>query len=87
MFELFFWIFDENQTTRIDYQKVTCPVLMVSGSEDLAIPPSTSRLIAQLHGSRATFYEAKGFGHYLTLEPHWRQIADLCARWLTDALD
>ena len=86
MFELFFWIFDENQTTRIDYQNITCPVLMVSGSEDLAIPPSTSRVIAELHGSSATFREAKGFGHYLTLEPGWRQIADLCAGWLTDTL-
>jgi len=86
MFELFFWIFDENQTTRIDYQNVTCPVLMVSGSEDLAIPPSTSRVIAQRHGSQATFHEADGFGHYLTLEPEWRQIADLCARWLTDTV-
>ena len=86
MFELFFWMFDENQTTKIDYQNITCPVLMVSGSEDLAIPPSTSRVIAQLHGSSATFCEAKGFGHYMTLEPGWRQIADLCARWLTDTL-
>lgn len=86
MFELFFWMFDENETTRIDYQNVTCPVLMVSGSEDLAIPPSTSRVIAGLHGSPTTFYEAEGFGHYLTLEPGWRQIAELCARWLTETL-
>lgn len=48
--------FDANQTTRIDYQNVTCLVLMVSGSEDLAIPPSTSRVIAQRHGSLAPFY-------------------------------
>lgn len=86
MFELFFWMFDENQTTRIDYENITCPVLMVSGSEDLAIPPSTSRLIAQRHGSLATFHEAEGFGHYLTLEPCWRDIADLCAGWLTATL-
>lgn len=84
MFELFFWIFDENQTTRIDYHDIACPVLVLSGSEDLAIPPSTSRLIAARHGSQATFYEARGFGHYLTLEPGWRQIADVCARWLLD---
>jgi len=82
MFELFFWIFDENQTTKIDYDKVTCPVLMVSGTEDLAIPPSTSRVIAERHGSRATFHEAKGFGHYLTLEPEWKSIAALCADWM-----
>ncbi|MGB0435721.1 MAG: alpha/beta hydrolase [Mycobacterium sp.] len=86
MFELLFWIFDENQTTRIDYQNITCPVLMVSGSEDLAIPPSTSRVIAQRHGPNATFHEAQGFGHYLTLEPNWRQVADLCAGWLADTV-
>jgi non-heme chloroperoxidase len=85
MFELFFWMFDENQTTRIEYDKVTCPVLMVSGSEDLAIPPSTSRLIAECHGSRATFYEAEGFGHYLTLETRWKAIAEVCAQWMAKA--
>ncbi len=83
MFELFFWIFDDNQTTKIDYEAVTCPVLMVSGSDDLAIPPSTSRLIAERHGPRVTFHEARGFGHYLTLEPQWKEIAEICADWIT----
>lgn len=84
MFELFFWIFDENQTTKIDYDNITCPVLMVSGSDDLAIPPSTARLIAERHGSRATFHEAEGFGHYLTLEPEWKKIAELCSNWMVE---
>jgi non-heme chloroperoxidase len=82
MFELFLWMFDDNQTTKIDYDAVTCPVLMVSGTDDLAIPPSTSRLIAERHGERATFHEAPGYGHYLTLEPAWREIAELCADWI-----
>ena len=82
LFELFLWMFDDNQTTRIDYDAVTCPVLMVSGTDDLAIPPSTSRLIAERHGERATFHEAPGYGHYLTLEPGWREIAELCADWM-----
>ena len=60
MFELFFWSFDENQTTKMDYDGVTCPVLMVSGSDDLAIPPSTAGRIAERHGSRATIHEAQG---------------------------
>lgn len=84
MFELFFWMFDENETTKIDYERVTCPLLFVSGSEDLAIPPSTSRLIAARYGSRATFHEAAGFGHYLTLEPEWKRISELCARWMVN---
>lgn len=87
MFELFFWMFDENQTTKVDYDNVSCPVLVLSGSRDLAIPPSTSRLIAQRHGDHATFYEAEGFGHYLTLEPRWREIAEVCARWIRDVTD
>jgi non-heme chloroperoxidase len=82
MFELFFWMFDENQTTKIDYDCVTCPVLMISGSDDLAVPPSTARLIAERHGSQATFHEAEGFGHYLTLEPAWKKIAEFCSNWM-----
>jgi non-heme chloroperoxidase len=82
MFELFFWMFDQNETTKIEYDAVTCPVLMVSGTDDLAIPPSTSRLIAERHGERATFHEAPGYGHYLTLEPAWKEIAELCADWI-----
>lgn len=82
MFELFFWIFDENQTTRIDYQAIDCPVLMISGSEDLAIPPSTARKIAASYERKVDFHEAQGYGHYLTLEPKWREIAMLCANWM-----
>lgn len=82
LFELFLWMFDDNQTTKINYDAIDCPILMVSGTEDLAIPPSTAKRIAQCHGELATFHEAVGFGHYLTLEADWRQIADLCAEWL-----
>ncbi|MEM9221784.1 MAG: alpha/beta hydrolase [Pseudomonadota bacterium] len=81
MFELFFWMFDANRTTEIDYAAVDCPVLSISGSDDLAIPPSTARTIAQKH-RHATFREAKGFGHYMQLEPDWREIADIVSAWL-----
>ncbi|QFT54815.1 carboxylesterase [Microbulbifer sp. THAF38] len=39
LFELFFWIFDDNRTTKIDYKKIDCPVLMISGTDDFAPPP------------------------------------------------
>jgi pimeloyl-ACP methyl ester carboxylesterase len=82
LFELFFWMYDLNQTTNIPCETVACPLLFVSGTEDLAIPPSTSRTIAARYGDLATFHEAQGYGHYLTLEPKWREIADVCAAWL-----
>lgn len=78
LFELFFWMFDGNRTTAIGYGAIACPVLSISGSDDPAIPPSTSRLIAQRH-RHATFHEAEGFGRYMQLEPRWREIAVLVA--------
>lgn len=84
MFELFFWIFDPNQTTRIDYEAINCPVMMVSGTDDLAIPPSTARVIAEHQGPETTFYEAEGHGHYLMLEPGWEKIAARCADWMAE---
>ncbi len=83
LFELFFWMFDENQTTRIDFDAIDCPVLFISGSEDLAIPPSTARVTASRH-RHADFHEAEGFGHYLMLEPNWREIATLAEAWIRD---
>ena len=82
LFELFFWMYDINETTKIDFEAVECPLLFISGTEDLAIPPSTSRTIAAKYGDKATFYEAQGFGHYLMAEKHWRRIADICLHWI-----
>lgn len=84
MFELFFWIFDPNHTTRIDYDAIECPVLMISASDDLAIPPSTARKIFECYGPNARFHEARDHGHYLMLEPQWEKLAELCAGWMAD---
>ena len=84
MFELFFWIFDTARTTQIDHDAITCPVLMVSGSDDLAIPPSTARQIFDRYDGNATFHEATGHGHYLMLEPGWPDLAARCVDWVID---
>ncbi|GAB2897691.1 alpha/beta hydrolase [Microbulbifer echini] len=82
LFELFFWLFDNNKTTRIDYDKIRCPILIVSGSDDLAIPPSTALQIAKRQSAPTTFYNAVGYGHYLMLEPGWDRIAAFCSDWI-----
>ncbi len=83
IFELFFWIYDDRQTTRIEYDKVTCPVLVVSGSDDRGVSTQTARQIADRHGANATFFEATGFGHYLMLESGWQRVAERCAEWMS----
>jgi pimeloyl-ACP methyl ester carboxylesterase len=62
----------------------TCPILMVSGSDDLAIPPSIARLIAERHGLRTTFHQAQGFKHFPTLEAEWKKIAQICSEWMVE---
>jgi len=81
LFELFFWMFDENETTRIDIGAVDCPLLFLSGREDKAIPPSTAKTIAERYGDRATFVPLNGHGHYMQMEPGWETIARRALEW------
>ena len=51
LFELFFWMFDLQRTTAVETSKVTCPVLVVSGSDDKVISPVTGRKVAALYAN------------------------------------
>jgi non-heme chloroperoxidase len=84
LFELFFWMFDGSEATRVASAAVTCPVLIVSGSEDKIVSPVTSRRIAALYGERASFVEAPGHGHFLPMEPGWERLAGLGADWMAE---
>jgi hypothetical protein len=65
LFELFFWMFDESCATKVASDSVTCPVLVISGSEDEIVSSTTARRVAALYGENATFVEAEGHGHFL----------------------
>ncbi len=84
LFELFFWMFDKARTTAVDTAKVTCPVLVVSGSDDKVISATTGRKIAQLY-SGAMFHEAAGRGHFLIMEEGASDLAERCADWIENA--
>lgn len=81
LFELFFWMFDRQRATSVDAANVTCPVLVVSGSEDKVISAVTGRKIAALY-AHATFEEAVGRGHFLIMEEGAGKLATTCANWL-----
>ena len=87
MFEMFFWMFDDRQAIAVDFAKVKCPVLVISGADDRAVPPATGRKIAQKYGSNATFHEAPDHAHFLFLEPGWEQVAQFCASWMSDVFE
>jgi non-heme chloroperoxidase len=69
MFEMFFWMFDNRRAVAVDFNRVTCPVLILSGAEDRAVPPVTARKIAERYGARAEFHEVPGHAHFMFLEP------------------
>ena len=81
LFELFFWMFDMQRTTSVETDKVTCPVLVVSGSQDKVISPVTGRKVAQLYRD-STFEEDAGRGHFLIMEEGATQLAERCAAWM-----
>ncbi len=81
LFELFFWMFDRQRASVVDTAAVTCPVLVVSGSEDKVISAVTGRKIAALY-AHATFDEAAGRGHFLIMEEGAARLAGRCADWL-----
>ena len=84
LFELFFWMFDQRRTTAVETAKVTCPVLVVSGSDDKVVSAVTARRIAELY-PQASFHKAAGRGHLLIMEEGAKALAERCADWMEEA--
>ena len=84
MFEMFFWMFDDRRAIAVDFDKVACPVLVVSGEEDRAVRHAVGEQIAQRYGDRGSFHLARGHAHYLFMEPGWEKVAAACADWLSE---
>ena len=78
--EIGYWLFDPRHASRIDASKVTCPVLVIAGSEDRITPASVVRNVARKY--RATYKEFPNHAHWLVGEPGWQEVAEYAAGWL-----
>jgi pimeloyl-ACP methyl ester carboxylesterase len=83
MFEMFFWMFDDRRAVAVEFDKVTCPLLVLSGAEDRAVPSVTGRRIAEKYGAKATFEVVPDHAHFMFLEPGWEKVAARCADWIS----
>lgn len=81
-FEILNWGLDLNHASGVDVDKVTAPLLLLTGSEDRINPPSTVARIAALYGDRATSEVLKDMGHWLIGEPGWERLAERALEWL-----
>jgi pimeloyl-ACP methyl ester carboxylesterase len=81
-FEIMNWGLDFNHASEVAPDKVTAPLLLLTGSEDRINPPSTVARIAALYGDRATNEVLDGMGHWLIGEPGWEKLAKRALEWL-----
>ena len=68
----------------VDGERVTCPVVVVAGADDVAIPPRIQRKVARKYGAPFRVYERNA--HFLIWEAGWDRIAADVATWLDQAL-
>ena len=80
-FEIMHWGLDMNRASEVDARKVTCPLLVIAGTDDRINPPGTVERIAALYGN-GTFEKFPGMSHWLVGEPGWEKVCDLTLAWL-----
>lgn len=80
--EIGLWPLDRRHASRVDPAKVTCPLLVIAGTEDRITPPRTVRQVARRYGEHARYREFEGHGHWLMAEPGWESVAACVADWL-----
>ena len=81
-FEMMHWGLDMGRASEVDTRKVTCPALVLSGTEDRINPPGTVERVAMLYKDRATFEKIPGMSHWLIGEPGWEAVAARALSWL-----
>jgi pimeloyl-ACP methyl ester carboxylesterase len=69
----------------VDRDRITAPVLVISGDQDLFIPLSRSRRVASRYD--APIHVAPGRGHMLIIEPGYEEICDWICDWIATAVD
>lgn len=66
----------------VDARRIKCPVIVVAGADDVAIPPRIQRKVARRYAATFRLYE--GHAHFLIWERGWERIATDVATWLDE---
>lgn len=81
--EIGLWLLDKDRASEVDEAKITCPVLVIAGTEDRLTPASVVKKVAAKYGSVSTYKEFEGHAHWVVGEPGWEDIAQYIYEWLT----
>lgn len=80
--EIGFWLFDSKGAAKVNESKVTCPVLVISGSEDRITPASVVKKVADKYKTVSTYKEFENHAHWIILEPEWEEVAAFVFDWM-----
>jgi len=81
-FEIGYWLLDSKNASKVDESKVTCPVLVIAGTEDRITPASVVCNVAKKYRG-ATYKEFTNHAHWIMAEPGWQEVAEYIGDWLT----
>ena len=77
---------DRKRAARVDESKVTCPVLVIAGSQDRTTPASIAQKIASKYRTVSSYQEFANHSHWVVGEPDWQEIAEYISDWLDKVL-
>jgi len=82
VFEIGYWFLDVRGASRVDESRLTCPVLVVAGSQDRMTPAWVVRQVATKYETVSTYKEFEAHAHWLVAEPGWEEVARYVGGWL-----
>lgn len=82
-----YWFLDHKHTTRVDGNKVTCPVLIIVGGQDRMTPVSVVRKIYRKYQNASIYKEFEYHSHWLLSEPGWEDVTEFVADWFDKTLN
>ncbi|NWG46050.1 MAG: alpha/beta hydrolase [Alphaproteobacteria bacterium] len=86
VFEVLQWPLDHSRASAVFAGDVSCPLLVMVGTEDRINPPQTVKRVAARYRSRARYVELEGMSHWLIAEPGWERVAERMESWLDEIL-
>ena len=76
------WFLIRQPPTKVEYDKIECPVLIIGGTEDKITPLTTQLKLAGNYGNKATVKVFPGACHWTIGGSHFPKIKQTIFSWL-----
>ena len=81
-FEIGMWFLYSSPPSKVESDKINCPVLVIGGTEDKITPIKVQQRIARLHGPKCTLQVLPGACHWTIADEHLKATEKCIFPWL-----